>query len=162
MKKILVSLLVLCIFVSGCSNSVKPDSNTTTNTHESLIANKNITKTDTLIHDDPNYIVYFTQNNCSSCKDVDPLVEKFANQNKTYKTYIYDIDPVTWSNTPFYTEDVANDATLRPNLPQPVSNDVKVFYTPTLFVVNNGQITSIGIGNSSEADSANSVLNSLK
>lgn len=167
MKKIVLSLALVMILISGC-NQGAPAANTNShetsgsNTHKSLLEDKNIIQTTTAIHDDPQYLVYFTQDGCPNCEKTNPIVEKFADENKDYKVYMVDIktgdanSKDDWYNLPFSKSENAD-----PALPTAVTDDISIKYTPTLLVVRNGEIVNMGIGYGDKPANVNVMLEEL-
>lgn len=129
--------------LSGCQNEqVK-------NPEQALSEDPKITETDTLIHDDPKYVVYFTQPGCHYCAEVDPDVIKFANKVNDIKVYHYNINPETWQSTPFAKSTNGKDSPLEANID--VTDDVNVSSTPTLFYINDGKIVTKAMGTQTDS-----------
>lgn len=165
MKKVLtiLSLCLVVVGVSGCfgSSSNQTQTNQTNNeaineTHKELISSSDVTITDTMIHDDSEYVVYFTQNGCHNCEVVDPYLLEFA-KTKMMPVYVYDINIDTWSSAPF-----SNPENENVTLPAPVTNDVYVKYTPTMYYVKDGEMVSCGVGAGNQPDSVITLLTKIQ
>lgn len=148
MKKLCSVFILLVLFISGCGAETKNTENPQQATSE--IDTSIVIPTDTLVHDDSQYLVYFYQDGCHYCAQTTPLVEEFAKNHPDYKVYAYKIDPVTWSTTSFNQSQNGkqDDKPVKLETPMPVTNDVSVVSTPTLFYVKDGQIENRAVGDS--------------
>lgn len=137
MKKLL-SILSICLVVVGVAGCFGGSSskNIQSQHHKELIESDQIQLTDTIIHDDSEYVVYFTMDGCPNCDIVDPKIVEFA-KTKKMPVYVYDIDKETWAETPF-----GNIENKDFQFPAPVTDEVYIQYTPSLFHVKDGQIVN--------------------
>lgn len=162
MKKVLtiLSLCLVVVGVSGCfgssSKQTQTHETTTSEHHQELISSSDVTLTDTMIHDDSEYVVYFTMNGCPNCDVVDPLLLDFA-KSKMMPVYVYDIKQETWSSAPFSNEENANVT-----LPAPVTNDIYVKYTPTMYYVKDGEMVASAMGAGDKEDSVSTLLTKIQ
>ena len=147
MKKILLILMLVItsVGVSGCGNKQTPT------TGEAIIE-----KTETLVHDDSEYVVYVRQTGCPHCANVTPVVKEFSKSHPNIKVYDMNTADFDFSSKPF-----ASSANENPKLPLAVTDDIKIATVPVVFYVKNGEFQKIGVGDAGP-NNAIDVLNSIK
>lgn len=147
MKKILLILMLVItsVGVSGCGNKQTPT------TGEAIIE-----KTETLVHDDSEYVVYVRQTGCPHCANVTPVVKEFSKSHPNIKVYDMNTADFDFSSKPF-----ASSTNENPKLPLAVTDDIKIATVPVVFYVKNGEFQKIGVGDAGP-NNAIDVLNSIK
>lgn len=159
MKKILLisMLAITSVGVSGCGAVKQQQAPTTEDTgnkqSESVLG---LTTTDTLVHDDSQYVVYVRQTGCPHCANVTPVVKEFSKSHPNIKVYDMNVADFDFSSTPF-----ASSTNENPKLPLAVTDDIKIATVPVVFYVKDGQFQKIGIGDAGP-NNAIDVLNSIK
>lgn len=157
MKKILLILMLVItsVGVSGCGNKQTPTTGEANNqsVNESDLG---FEKTETLVHDDSEYVVYARQTGCPHCANVMPVVKEFSKSHPNIKVYDMNVADFDFSKTPF-----ASSTNENPKLPLAVTNDIKIATVPVVFYVKDGQFQKIGVGDAGP-NNAIDVLNSIK
>ncbi len=157
MKKILLILMLVItsVGVSGCGNKQTP---TTGEANNQTVDESNIgfEKTETLVHDDSEYVVYVRQTGCPHCANVAPVVKEFSKSHPNIKVYDMNVADFDFSSTPF-----ASSTNENPKLPLAVTDDIKIATVPVVFYVKDGQFQKIGVGDAGP-NNAIDVLNSIK
>ena len=146
MKKILLILMlaITSVGVSGCGNKQTPTTG------------EAIEKTETLVHDDSEYVVYVRQTGCPHCANVTPVVKEFSKSHPNIKVYDMNTADFNFSSRPF-----ASSTNVNPKLPLAVTDDIKIASVPVVFYVKNGEFQKIGVGDAGP-NNAIDVLNSIK
>lgn len=154
MKKILLILMLVItsVGVSGCGNKQTP----TTNNQSVNESDLGFEKTETLVHEDSEYVVYVRQTGCPHCANVTPVVKEFSKSHSNIKVYDMNVADFDFSNTPF-----ASSTNENPKLPLAVTDDIKIATVPVVFYVKDGQFQKIGVGDAGP-NNAIDVLNSIK
>lgn len=157
MKKILLILMlaITSVGVSGCGNIQTPTTGEANNqpVEESDLG---FEKTETLVHDDSEYVVYVRQTGCPHCANVTPVVKEFSKSHPNIKVYDMNTADFDFSSTPF-----ASSTNENPKLPLAVTDDIKIASVPVVFYVKDGQFQKIGVGDAGP-NNAIDVLNSIK
>lgn len=162
MKKILLisMLAITSVLVSGCG-AVKqqqqqqaPSTEGTDNKQSE--SGLGLTTTDTLVHDESQYVVYVRQTGCPHCANVTPKVKEFIQSHQDIKVYDMNISDFNFFSTPF-----ASSENVNPKLPLAVTDDIKIATVPVVFYVKDGQFQKIGVGDAGP-NNAIDVLNSIK
>ena len=157
MKKILLILMLVItsVGVSGCGNKQTPITGEANNqsVNESDLG---FEKTETLVHDDSEYVVYVRQTGCPHCANVTPVVKEFSKSHSNIKVYDMNTADFDFSSTPF-----ASSTNENPKLPLAVTDDIKIATVPVVFYVKDGQFQKIGVGDAGP-NNAIDVLNSIK
>ena len=146
MKKILLILMlaITSVGVSGCGNKQVDKSD------------RGFEKTETLVHDDSEYVVYVRQTGCPHCANVTPVVKEFSKSHPNIKVYDMNTADFDFSSKPF-----ASSTNENPKLPLAVTDDIKIASVPVVFYVKNGEFQKIGVGDAGP-NNAIDVLNSIK
>lgn len=157
MKKILLILMlaITSVGVSGCGNKQTP----TTGEGNNQPVNENdlgFEKTETLVHDDSEYVVYVRQTGCPHCANVTPVVKEFSKSHSNIKVYDMNTKDFDFSSKPF-----ASSTNENPKLPLAVTDDITIAHVPVVFYVKNGEFQKIGVGEVGP-NNAIDVLNSIK
>lgn len=157
MKKILLILMlaITSVGVSGCGNKQTP----TTGEANNQPVNENdlgFEKTETLVHDDSEYVVYVHQTGCPHCANVTPVVKEFSKSHSNIKVYDMNTTDFDFSSKPFVSSTNEN-----PKLPLAVTDDIKIASVPVVFYVKGGEFQKIGVGDAGP-NNAIDVLNSIK
>lgn len=157
MKKILLILMlaITSVGVSGCGNKQTP----TTGEANNQPVNENdlgFEKTETLVHDDSEYVVYVHQTGCPHCANVTPVVKEFSKSHSNIKVYDMNTKDFDFSSKPF-----ASSTNENPKLPLAVTDDIKIVSVPVVFYVKGGEFQKIGVGDAGP-NNAIDVLNSIK
>lgn len=157
MKKILLILMlaITSVGVSGCGNKQTP----TTGEAYNQPVNENdlgFEKTETLVHDDSEYVVYVRQTGCPHCANVTPVVKEFSKSHSNIKVYDMNTADFDFSSKPF-----ASSTNENPKLPLAVTDDIKIAIVPVVFYVKGGEFQKIGVGDAGP-NNAIEVLNSIK
>ncbi len=157
MKKILLILMLVItsVGVSGCGNKQTP---TTGEANNQTVDESNLgfEKTETLVHDDSEYVVYVRQTGCPHCANVAPVVKEFSKSHPDIKVYDMNVTDFDFSSTPF-----ASSTNENPKLPLAVTDDIKIATVPVVFYVKDGQFQKTGVGDAGP-NNAIDVLNSIK
>lgn len=153
MKKILLILMlaITSVGVSGCGAANQQQQQTPT-TEETL----GLTTTETLVHDDSQYVVYVHQTGCPHCANVTPVVKEFSKSHPDIKVYDMNISDFNFLSSPFASSENEN-----PKLPLAVTDDIKISSVPVVFYVKDGEFQKIGVGDKG-TNNAIDVLNSIK
>ena len=138
-------LAITSVGVSGCGNN-QP-------VNESDLG---LEKTETLVHDDSEYVVYVHQTGCPHCANVTPVVKEFSKSHSNIKVYDMNTADFDFSSTPF-----ASSTNEKPKLPLAVTDDIKIDSVPVVFYVKGGEFQKIGVGDAGP-NNAIDVLNSIK
>lgn len=148
-------LAITSVGVSGCGNNQTPTTGEANNqsVDESYLG---FEKTETLVHDDSEYVVYVRQTGCPHCANVTPKVKEFSKSHSDIKVYDMNVADFDFSNTPF-----ANSTNENPKLPLAVTDDIKIATVPVVFYVKDGEFQKIGVGDAGP-NNAIDVLNSIK
>ena len=145
-------LVITSVGVSGCGNKQTP----TTNNQSVNESDLGFEKTETLVHEDSEYVVYVRQTGCPHCANVTPVVKEFSKSHSNIKVYDMNVADFDFSNTPF-----ASSTNENPKLPLAVTDDIKIATVPVVFYVKDGQFQKIGVGDAGP-NNAIDVLNSIK
>lgn len=147
MKKILLILMlaITSVGVSGCGNKQSVDE-----------SDLGFEKTETLVHDDSEYVVYVRQTGCPHCANVTPKVKEFSKSHSNIKVYDMNTADFNFSSKPF-----ASSTNENPKLPLAVTDDIKIASVPVVFYVKDGQFQKIGVGDAGP-NNAIDALNSIK
>lgn len=147
MKKILLILMlaITSVGVSGCGNNQSVNE-----------SDRGFEKTETLVHDDSEYVVYVRQTGCPHCANVTPVVKEFSKSHSNIKVYDMNTADFDFSSKPF-----ASSTNEKPKLPLAVTDDIKIASVPVVFYVKNGEFQKIGVGDAGP-NNAIDVLNSIK
>lgn len=160
MKKILLisMLAITSVGVSGCGASRQQQQAPTTEGTDNKQSESGLglTTTDTLVHDESQYVVYVRQTGCPHCANVTPKVKEFSQSHQDIKVYDMNVADFNFSSTPF-----ANSTNENPKLPLAVTDDIKITTVPVVFYVKDGQFQKIGVGDAGP-NNAIDVLNSIK
>lgn len=161
MKKILLILMlaITSVGVSGCGATKQQQQQTPTTEgtdNKQSESGLGLTTTDTLVHDDSEYVVYVRQTGCPHCANVTPKVKEFSKSHPDIKVYDMNVADFDFSSTPF-----ANSTNENPKLPLAVTDDIKIATVPVVFYVKDGQFQKIGVGDAGP-NNAIDVLNSIK
>ena len=148
-------LAITSVGVSGCGNIQTP---TTGEANNQSVEESDLgfEKTETLVHDDSEYVVYVRQTGCPHCANVTPVVKEFSKSHPNIKVYDMNTADFDFSSTPFASSTNAN-----PKLPLAVTDDIKIASVPVVFYVKDGQFQKIGVGDAGP-NNAIDVLNSIK
>lgn len=161
MKKILLisMLAITSVGVSGCG-AVKQQQQQAPSTegtdNKQSESGLGLTTTDTLVHDESQYVVYVRQTGCPHCANVTPKVKEFSQSHQDIKVYDMNISDFDFFSTPF-----ASSENVNPKLPLAVTDDIKIATVPVVFYVKDGQFQKIGVGDAGP-NNAIDVLNSIK
>ena len=157
MKKILLILMLVItsVGVSGCGNKQTPTTGEANNQQVDE-SDLGFEKTETLVHDDSEYVVYVRQTGCPHCANVAPVVKEFSKSHSDIKVYDMNVADFDFSSTPF-----ASSTNENPKLPLAVTDDIKIATVPVVFYVKDGQFQKIGVGDAGP-NNAIDVLNSIK
>ncbi len=157
MKKILLILMlaITSMGVSGCGNK---QTSTTGEANKQQVDESDLgfEKTETLVHDDSEYVVFVRQTGCPHCANVTPVVKEFSKSHSNIKVYDMNTADFDFSSTPF-----ASSTNENPKLPLAVTDDIKIATVPVVFYVKDGQFQKIGVGDAGP-NNAIDVLNSIK
>lgn len=157
MKKILLILMlaITSVGVSGCGNNQTP---TTGEANNQSVDESDLgfEKTETLVHDDSEYVVYVRQTGCPHCANVTPVVKEFSKSHSNIKVYDMNTADFNFSSKPF-----ASSTNVNPKLPLAVTDDIKIASVPVVFYVKDGEFQKIGFGDAGP-NNAIDVLNSIK
>ena len=148
-------LVITSVGVSGCGNKQTPTTGEANNqsVNESDLG---FEKTETLVHDDSEYVVYVRQTGCPHCANVTPVVKEFSKSHSNIKVYDMNTADFDFSSTPF-----ASSTNENPKLPLAVTDDIKITSVPVVFYVKGGEFQKIGVGDAGP-NNAIEVLNSIK
>lgn len=170
MKQILLILMlaITSVGVSGCgatkqqqqqapttedTDSKQQEEDSDNKQPESVLG---LTTTDTLVHDDSEYVVYVRQTGCPHCANVSPVVKEFSKSHPDIKVYDMNISDFDFFSKPF-----ADSKNENPKLPLAVTDDIKIASVPVVFYVKDGEFQKIGVGDAGP-NNAIEVLNSIK